>query len=1031
VVQRSLQILAVASALLAAHVVSSLAETLQYNRDIRPIISDRCFRCHGPDKASRKAGLRLDLETEAFGPRKDPSEHAIVPGKPEQSLMVQRIFSNDPDERMPPPSSNLSLTDEEKNKLQSWIAQGAKYEPHWAFIPPPAVIPVPKVKNRKWPRNEIDHFILARLEKEGLKPSPSSDKTRWLRRVTYDLTGLPPAPKEIDAFLADKSAGAYDNVVDRLLASPHFGQRMAVPWLDAARYADSYGYQSDALSPTWPYRDWVVDAFNRNLPYNEFLTQQLAGDLLPKPTPDQRLATAFNRLHRQTGEGGSIEEEWRTEYAADRVQTFSSAVLGLTFECARCHDHKFDPVTQRDYYSLMSFFNSIDEYGLYNDSAHVPTPSLLLPTPAQGKIMQSTAATLAVKNKELAAARTAAELSFQKFSQHSNFMTEIPGLVGHFTGTNGNYSLGGNSLVPGKFGNAIRFTGDDAVAFTNVIGSVQPWDQYSVIFWINLPEGLTNAVVFHRSDGTDVGFHGTELSLEDGRLFFVIKRFWPGNAIAIRSSEPVPRGQWAQIGVSYDGSGTTEGMQLYVNGKPAPSEIVRNHLYKSPENGGSGFDFGARFRSLGLKGALLDEVRIYDRPLAPLQVAELFDGHGVATPEALRTVYCDTFDPGVARARAARAEALKAFFEARNPVQETSVMEELPHPRPTYVLARGRYDAPKTAAARVTRSTPAVLPPFPVDAPRNRLGLAQWLTAPNHPLTARVAVNHFWQMIFGRGIVSTPENFGVQGAAPTHPELLDWLARDFINSGWDTKALLKKMVLSATYRQDSVLRPDLREKDPENLLLARGPSQRLPSEMIRDTALAASGLLDDTEGGPPVSPYSPGDLWRESNDMSPAYHQSVGSALYRRSLYTVWKRTAPMPDMTAFDSPSREVCVLKRTPTATPQQAFVLLNDPQFVEAARVLAEKALKEGGSTAKNRIGFVFRRLTGRYPDSRENKLLTQLLTEQAEIFAKEPDRARQLVAVGDRKADPSLKIVDLAAMTELTQAVLNLDATIWKR
>jgi hypothetical protein len=1028
------------------------ADTLQYNRDIRPLLSDRCFKCHGPDKASRKANLRLDQEADALAPRKDPTEHAIVPGKPGESLVVRKIFSADPDDRMPPPSSDLALSSREKKTLRAWIAQGAKYQPHWAFIAPAEFVPVPDVKNRKWPRNEIDHFILARLEKERLKPSPEAGKARWLRRVTYDLAGLPPAPAEIDAFLADPSGNAYEKVVDRLLASPHFGQRMAIPWLDAARYADSYGYQSDQLCPTWPYRDWVVNAFNRNLPYNEFLTEQLAGDLLKNPTREQRLATAFNRLHRQTGEGGSIEEEWRTEYIADRIQTFSSAVLGLTFECARCHDHKFDPITQRDYYSLFAFFNSIDEYGLYNDAAHVPTPSLLLPTPAQEKEMTATSDALEVKKKDFSRALVAAEGPFQNWLQHSNLNAAIPGLAAHFTCdalTNNNRlanevkgapdsdSIGGNSLVPGKFGQAVQFTGDDAVAFPKIIGNLQPWDQYSVSFWIRLPEALTNAVIFHRSDGTDVGFHGVELSLEDGRLFFVIKRFWPGNAIAIRSLQIVPREQWAHIGVSYDGSGDAEGMQLYVNGHAAPSEIVRNHLYKSPENEGSGFDFGARFRSTGLKGALLDELRIYDQPLAPLQFAQLFDGHSLddaiaaKNAGALQPVYCAAFDAAVAEARAARAQAVKIFLETRNPIQETSVMEELPQPRTAWVLARGRYDAPKTDATRVARTTPAALPPFPTGAPRNRLGLAQWLTQPEHPLTARVAVNHFWQMIFGRGLVSTPENFGAQGAAPTHPELLDWLARDFINSGWDTKTLIKKMVLSATYRQDSVFRPELREKDPENLLLARGPSQRLSAEMVRDTALAASGLLDDSFDGPPVSPYLPGDLWRESNTMSPAYQQSVGHALYRRSIYTVWKRTAPMPNMTAFDAPSREVCVLKRNPTGTPQQAFVLLNDPQFVESARVLAEKTLKEGGTTPEERVGFVFRRLTGRYPDRRETKILAEILRKQAQIFTLEPDRARQLIVVGDRKADPSLKVVDLAAATEMTQAILNLDATIWKR
>jgi hypothetical protein len=1049
--QRWLQLVVVSFALIPGRCVQGSDTPLQYNRDIRPILSDRCFRCHGPDKGSRKVGLRLDQPEGAFGPRRDPDEHAIVPGQPGQSLVARRIFSQDPDDIMPPPASYLTLTAAEKDTLRSWISQGATYEPHWAFIPLPSSVAVPDVKDRKWPRNEIDHFIAARLEKAGLKPSREAGKTRWLRRVTYDLNGLPPTPAEVDAFLADTSPAAYEKVVDRLLASPHFGQRVAAPWLDAVRYADSYGYQSDQLCPTWPYRDWVVEAFNRNLPYNEFLTEQLAGDLLPHPTRSQRLATAFNRLHRQTNEGGSIEDEWRAEYVADRVNTFSYAFLALTFECARCHDHKFDPLSQRDYYSLSAFFNSIDEYGLYNDSDHVPTPSLLLPTPAQEKAMAATAAALTNSAQAFRTVTAAAEPAFQSWLRQSNLCAELPGLVAHFTfdtltatnhfanelNTNLSGSLGSNTLVPGKWGHAVQFTGDDDLDFPGLIGSFQPWDQYSVVFWLRLPESLTNGVIFHRSDGTDVGFHGVELSLENGRLFFTITRFWPGNALAVRSQEIVPREQWAQIGVSYDGSGDAAGMRLFIDGTAATAEIVRNHLYKSPQNGGSGLAFAARFRSPGLKDAALDELRVYDRPLAPIEFAQLHDGRSLqdATASrnavALQDFYLAALSSPLAEARASRAEALKRFLETCNPVQETSVMEEEREPRPAYLLARGRYDAPKTAQTRVPRATPAALPPFPAGAPRDRLGLAQWLTQPDHPLTARVAVNRYWQMLFGRGIVSTPENFGVQGAVPTHPELLDWLARDFVNSGWDTKALLKKIVLSATYRQNSALRPDLREKDPENLLLARGPSQRLPAEMIRDTALAASGLLMDKLGGPPASPYMPGDLWRESNTMSPAYHQSLGGDLYRRSLYTVVKRTAPMPDMSAFDTPSREVCVLKRSATGTPQQAFVLLNDTQFVEAARVLAEKALEQAGPSTRKRIDFVFRRLTGREPDARESALLAALWREQAAIFSQQPGRARNLVTLGDSMADPSLDVVELAAATELTQAILNLDATVWKR
>ncbi len=1036
----------------AAAVNCFAADKLQYNRDIRPILSDRCFKCHGPDKNSRKAGLRLDLPEAAYAERKKTGTFAIVPGKPQQSLVVQKIFARDPEDLMPPKDSNLALTPAEKEKLRRWIAEGAAYQPHWAFIPPPDTVAVPTVKNKQWPRNEIDRFILARLEKERIKPSPEADKIRWLRRVSYDLTGLPPAPSEVDEFVADKSSGAYGKVVDRLLASKHFGERMAVPWLDAARYADSYGYQSDQLCPTWPYRDWVVQAFNENLPYDKFLTEQLAGDLLPNATRRQRLATAFNRLHRQTNEGGSIAEEWRCEYVSDRVHTFSTAILGLTFECARCHDHKFDPIAQRDYYSLAAFFSSIDEYGLYNDSGHVPTPSLLLPTPKQEAAMTETANILKAKNESVAQAATSAEPAFQEWLKGGNLPTEIPGLVGHYTfdlvnATNQAVNevktnqlsapIRGNRLVEGKSGHALQFTGDDEFTLPDAGIGLQPWNEYSVVLRLRVPKGITNAIVFHSTEGTDVGFYGVELSLDEGRLFYVIKRFWPGNAIAVRAKKVLPADEWVQVGVSFEGMGKAEGMHLFLNGEKMESDIVRDQLYKSPQNGGKSLSFGARFRSSGLKDGTLDDLRLYGRVLSAIEMRQLFDGQALndavaqKNADALREYYLAAFSTAMKEAVEKRATAVKEYFNARNPVQETSVMEELPAPRPTYLLARGRYDAPKTEATLVHPATPAALPPFPVNAPQNRLGLAQWLTDPHHPLTARVAVNRYWQMLFGRGLVATTENFGAQGAVPTHPELLDWLARDFINSDWDMKALLKKIVLSATYRQDSKVRADLAAKDPENLLLARGPSQRLPAEMIRDTALAASGLLDEELGGPPVSPYLPGDLWRESNAMSPAYHQSVGKGLYRRSLYTVWKRTAPAPDMTAFDAPGREVCVVKRNNTGTPQQAFVLLNDTQFVEAARVLAEHAIKEGGESPEKLIRFIFRRLTAREPDANELMLLKALLDEQVKIFRAEPERAKALTAVGEKKADEKLDAVELAATTTLAQAVMNLDATIWKR
>ncbi len=1027
------------------------AGEISYNQHIRPILSDRCFNCHGPDPGSRKAKLRLDDPISAYAPRQDPSERAIVPGRPEESILIRRIFAADPDDVMPPPKSHLVLSDSEKSLLREWVKQGAAYESHWAFAPLATSVSVPEVQERSWPRNEIDRFVLARLEREQIKPTSQAEKSRWLRRVSYDLNGLPPSLDEQDAFLKDNSIKAYEKVVDRLLASTRFGERMAVPWLDAVRYADSYGYQSDLLSPTWPYRDWVVKAFNENMPFDQFVLEQLAGDLLPNPSREQRLATAFNRLHRQTNEGGSVEEEWRIEYVSDRAQTVGAVFLGLTFECARCHDHKFDPITQRDFYSLSAFFNSIDEWGLYDNTPRVPTPSLLLPTEGQEKAMKEARTMLEQKNEALREAIAAVEPVFEEWLRTGRMEANSPGLIAHFTfdsqggsqfineanPTNKTGNIDGNKVVVGKSRHALRFTGDDTLRIPGLMPSIEAWDQYTIAFWSYLPAGLTNGIIFHATNGSDTQYHGTEFGFEDGRLRFAIKRFWPGNAIAVRSVVEIPREQWIHIGVLYDGSADANGMRIFVNGKAIDTQIIRNHLYKSPENVETSFNFGARDRSPGFTGALLDELRIYNRPLALIEMAHLFDGcsleRAVADRDAaaLKPFFIAAISESIQKARTDRAAAVKRYYEVQNPVQETSVMQELPTPRPAHLLARGQYDAPKNDATIVPRSTPGFLPPFPENAPRNRLGLVRWLTLPDHPLTARVAVNRFWQVIFGQGLVATSENFGAQGAVPTHPELLDWLARRFINSGWNTRELLKTMVLSATYRQDSTWRPDLSQADPQNRLLGRGPSGRLPAEMIRDTALFASGLLEEKTGGPPVSPYLPGDLWRESNSMSPASRESVGGDLYRRSLYTVCKRTASMPNMTAFDAPSREVCVHARTPTGTPQQAFVLLNDPQFVESARVLGEKLLVDGGAERIQKIRFAFCRAAGREPLPEETNLLAELWSEQTNFFRAEPDRATKLIAVGARKPNPVLDPTELAAATSVAQAILNLDAVVWKR
>ncbi len=1023
--------------------VSRAAETIDFNRDILPLLSDRCFHCHGLD--TQEGDLRLDEAGVAV------ELGLIEPGDPDESELIRRIMSDDPEERMPPAGSGLVLSDEEKAKLRQWVADGAKYERHWSFVPLPKSVVVPEVKNTDWPRSDLDRFVLARIEAEGLNPAPDSERTRWLRRVTFDLTGLPPTLKEIDDFLADQSSEAYEKVVDRLLAAPQFGERLVVPWLDAARYADSYGYQSDQLSPTWPWRDWAVRALNKNLPYDQFLIHQLAGDMLPGATREQRLATAFNRLHRMTNEGGSISEEFRTEAVADRVQTFGTAVMALTLECCRCHDHRYDPLTQKDFYQFYAFFNSIDEHGTYHDSGRVPTPSMLLPNPAQEKKWEELKQAVAQRQAELEKVLAAREANYQEWLSSVEPKPEVPGRTAHYPldaiepsnllanlvdSKNAGSTSPANQLVAGKQGQALQLAGDEHASFGRICGGLQPHDKFSVSMWVKTPRDRRTGLIFHRSSGTDVGYHGAEYSLKDGHLFFGIIRFWPGNAIAVRTKQEIPADQWVHVTLTYDATFSATGMRFYVNGQD-DTEIVRDHLYKYPGHRGTGLTFGQRFRDRVLKGFAFDELQAYSRALTPVEAAHVYDGHTLGDAlkqrdrDRLQAYYFSNFDQEVAQSRELLRQARGALLNYQTGMREIMVMDEMAKPRPAHLLARGQYDALRNDESRVERRTPDSLLPMPDDMPRNRLGLAQWLTHPSHPLTARVAVNRFWQMFFGQGIVGTSDNFGLQGSRPTHPKLLDWLARDFVNSGWDVKRFCRQIALSATYRQTSAKAQASREQDPKNLLLARGPSHRLPAEMIRDTVLAASGLLSPELGGPPVRPYQPPGLWRESNSMSPVFRQSVGQALYRRSLYTVWKRTAPIPNMIAFDASRREVCSMQRQTTNSPLQALVLLNDIQFVEACRVLAERVLAEGGKDDPARVTFAFRLLTGRQPSSQELQLLGEIYTEQRAVYTETPERASELIAVGSKKPVETLEAGELAATTVLVQAIANLDATVWTR
>ncbi len=1012
---------------------------VDYNFQIRPLLADRCFLCHGPDPKARKAKLRLD------DPQVALDRGAIVPGKPDESEVIRRITAEG-SKHMPPRKSNLALSKGEIELIRRWIAEGAEYKPHWAFLPLPEQVAVPAVVDASWPTNPIDRFVLARLESEKVRPSAPASREEWLRRVTLDLTGLPPTLAEIDAFVADTSPAAWERVVDRLLNSPRFGERMAMEWLDAARYADSFGYQADGDTNVWPWRDWVIRAFNRNLPYNQFLTWQLAGDLLPGATREQRLAPAFCRLHRMTNEGGSIPEEWRNEYVSDRIQTLATTFLGLTLECTRCHDHKFDPLTMRDYYSLGAFFNSIDEWGTYDSAAFRPTPTLALPTPDQERTLAALKKEVADREGRLQQVTKERETAFRDWLAREHAGLDLPGLVGHYpldrfepNHTLANLVAGGpagttsaaNTLTTGKAGEALRFTGDDGATFPVALtfDRAQP---FTVSFWLQVPTPMKDAIVFHREAGTDTGFHGPQLTLDEGRLQFALVRFWPGNALAVRTRTALPVKEWTQVTLCYDASGRAAGVRIYLDGRPAELEVVRDHLTRDVQPAGPGLVFGERFRSTGLKQGLLDEVRIYNRAVTDTEAAQLFDGHSLSDAvahkdePALRAYYLGVVDSEVSKVREELRQARQRLFTAETAVFDIMTMEEMPQPRPAYILARGAYDAPKDK--RVGRDTPAALPPFPTNAPRNRLGLARWLTEPHHPLTSRVAVNRFWQLFFGRGLVATQENFGTQGALPTHPELLDWLARDFVASGWDMKRLCRTIVLTSTYRQRSAATALLRERDPDNLLLARGPSRRLSAESLRDAALAEGGLLTERLGGPAVKPYQPPGLWREQNAFLPPYVADHGGNLYRRSLYTFWRRTSPPPNMLAFDAPSREVCVVRRQTTSTPLQPLVLLNDPQFVEAARALGERMLREGGTTPEARLTFAFRVAATRQPTGRELRLLVDMHREQLGLFRNDVEAARKLLRVGEHPAPADLDPVELAAATEAANAILNLDAAV---
>ena len=1003
---------------------------IDFNRDIRPILSNNCYPCHGPDENKRKADLRLDLKSGLY--EDHDGEKPVVEGKPAQSELYNRIIAKKAGERMPPPKSKLQLKKSEIELIRAWIEQGASWSGHWAFRSlEKTTVPTLEEKNRG--HNAIDNFIRHRLQDAGLKPAAEAGREKLIRRLSLDLTGLPPTLAEIDAFIKDRNPDAYEKLVDRLLSSPAYGERMASDWLDVARYSDTYGYQVDRDRFVWPWRDWVVKAFNANTPYDEFITLQLAGDLLPNATDEEILPTTFNRLHSQKVEGGSTPEEFRVEYVADRTHTFATAFLGLTFECARCHDHKYDPLTQKEYYKLFAFFNNIDEFGLYAYfTGSVPTPTLLYAPPAHKQKIADAAEKVTRAEEELAKIPAARRGEFDRWLAARPAEPAIPGRVEHqdFEGHKG----GANASVPGVKGKAIRLSGDDEYHLKQ--GNFRRSDTFSFALWMKAPEVKDRAIVFHRSQAwTDAGSRGYQLLLEKGKLSFSLIHFWPGNALRIRTRAPFEVNKWVHVAITYDGSSRADGTRLFLNGVRADCEIVRDNLFKNITGGGrKTITIGARFRDRGFSGGLVDEFQVFNRELSSLEVAQTHDGkslrQALAKPandldkrltEELRGYYLytadETWGKGLGQVRSLR----EAHNNIINGTTEIMVMKEDGKVRQTHLLVRGAYDKP---GVPVEAGTPAVLPAMEKKDGANRLGLARWLTARDHPLTSRVMVNRLWQMCFGRGLVRTTEDFGSQGESPSHPGLLDWLSLRFIDSGWDIRDLVRTMVTSATYRQGSRCSAELFEKDPENSLLARGPRYRLPAEVIRDNALAASGLLVRKVGGAPVRPY-------EVTVSFKPLKRDKGEGLYRRSLYTFWKRTAPAPVMMSLDASKREVCTVRRERTASPLQALVLMNDPQLVEAARILGQRLLKKHGDNSAAMLAELFRTLTGRHAGKSEKEILGRLHAEQLKFFGSNPENAKAFLKTGDAAADKNLAPAHLAAIGAVANVLLNFDEAVMKR
>ena len=1032
------------------------SKKVDFSKDIRPILSDRCFHCHGPDAHDRKGKLRLDVPHGPDGAfRENKGSISIKPKDLEKSELWYRIITDDEDDVMPPLDSHKEpLSDKEKELVKNWILQGANWESHWSFSKPNQN-KLPAVKKKAWAKNEVDHFVLSKLEKSGLEPQQEAKKHELIRRVSLDLTGLPPSPNEVNQFINDKRENSYEIMLNKYFDSPHYGERMAQSWMDISRYGDTSVYHADGPRTMWPWRDWVIDSYNNNLPFNEFTKLQIAGDYYKNPKADpEEFATAFLRNNGTTDEGGAFDEEYRVEYVVDRLSTVSQVWLGLTMECAQCHDHKYDPISQKEFFQMYAFFNASSDKGMQTRRGNaVPTvPAKLTMEESQRKsFLQSQKEKHQKSMDDFKKNHPTKVTEWIQKNQKNKALAE--NLKHYFPldeaggkGIKDPIHLSTIGKLEGKFlktnsrdkHKGIRLDGKTNFKFGQVGEFIDNNTPFSYGVWVKVNDPSGFQVPFAKMDSKN-SYRGFDLFHSGGKFGMHLINTWPSNCIKVQSKEKFPTKQWVHLFVTYDGSNKAEGVKLYLNAKEVEITVNNNNLSQTTKSK-IPFRIGKREVGHPYKNEL-DDIRIYSKTLTAKEVKAVMNfnsidtllaAHKINSKVGVKTIenhYFNSVDKDYIKIKNNFNNQVNAIktLDSKN----VMVMRDLPSMRKTYVLDRGQYDSPKKDE-EIFMGTPSIFPPMKEDYPKNRLGLAQWILDPQNPLTSRVTVNRYWSMLFGEGLVKSVTDFGSQGTWPSHPKLLDWLAVEFVKKNWNVKGILKKIMMSATYRQSSVASKLSFGKDPANTLLSRGARFRLQGDFIRDLALKASGLWLNKIGGEGVKPYQPAGLWREValGAKGIQFVQDKGDKNYRRSLYTYWKRSAPPPNMRTFDAPTREKCVIKRARTNTPLQALVTLNDPQFTEASRAFAERIIKEGGKTIESKIDYAYTWVTSHKPTDELRQKIVALYKDQLEVFKSNPEKTKDYLSVGSIENDEALNPAAQAAWAIISSLLFNLDETLTK-